>query len=51
MRADAARRRSIDASRRAKIPVEAAKVSVAVLTILVPFFGGSEALRAKLGLS
>jgi hypothetical protein len=38
MRAEAASRRSIDAIRRLKIPVEGAKVAVAVLDIEGPLF-------------
>ena len=48
-RALAINRRSIDANRRANTLLDGAKVAVAVLDILVPFFEGSKALRDHLG--
>jgi hypothetical protein len=48
MRAEAASKRSIDAIRRLKIPVDGAKVAVAVLDILVPFLERGGAPRCVL---
>ena len=46
IRALAASKRSIEAIRRLKIPDDGRKVAEAGLDILVPFFGGSNALRS-----
>jgi hypothetical protein len=49
MRAEAASKRSIEAIRRLKIPVDGAKVAVAVLDIWVPFLERDGAPRCVLG--
>jgi hypothetical protein len=49
MRAEAASRRSIEAIRRLKIPLDGAKVAVAVLDIWVPFLERGDAPRYRLG--
>ena len=49
MRVEAASRRSIETIRRLKIPVDGAKMAVAVLDIWVPFLERGGAPRCVLG--